>query len=187
MKIFPKFRPGSGQLSGQNAQGVSSLVWAFSKAGSNDSDLFVALASEVTRKLDQFNAQDVANTIYGFAKACCPDPVLFEKLAARAVILMSSEVKTFNAQDLVNTSWGLAKTGSFQNGFWDKVAAHPVLLEDSNNLEVSQVASLAWAFARAGRADKTLFQVGQSFVGSGFHVGSGRGEEMFRAENHVFV
>ena len=88
------------QADGNDMQSLANTVWAITKAGQSDAQLFMALAKVAERSVSNFNTQDLANTAWAFATAGQSDAVLFTALANAA----EQRMDDFDAQSLANTA-----------------------------------------------------------------------------------
>lgn len=87
---------------------LSNIIWAATKLGLNDEDLFSAVAKHVIRHMNHFDSVNLSLTLWGFAKMDMHAPDMFQTARSRIVELLPE----FEPHRICNTVWAFAKTGN---------------------------------------------------------------------------
>mmetsp|Transcript_17316 Transcript_17316/g.48237 ORF Transcript_17316/g.48237 Transcript_17316/m.48237 type:complete len:908 (-) Transcript_17316:176-2899(-) len=148
---------------------LSTIVWTFSKAGLQSAELFDAMANRLTSEGSGFAASfrplDVCHTAWAFSthgyKPHYAD--LYRTLEARAQSLVSgsSNSSPFERRELVMLLWAFAPAAASHLSKASQLMADmtPAVEAVAAQLSPPEVASLLWAYARAGCLTQPLFQV----------------------------
>jgi hypothetical protein len=87
---------------------LSNIIWAATKLGLSDSNLFEAVAKHVVRHISHFDSVNLSLTLWGFAKMNQNAPAMFEASRQRIIELLPE----FEPHRICNTVWAYAKTGN---------------------------------------------------------------------------
>ena len=87
---------------------LSNIIWAATKLGLNDLNLFLAVAKHVIQHMDHFDSVNLSLTLWGFAKMDIHAPEMFNAARPRIVELLPE----FEPHRICNTVWAFAKTGN---------------------------------------------------------------------------
>lgn len=173
VECMPRVRDGStifGHLAGKtipsldkfNAQDMSNTVWAFAKAGTSHSLLFVEVASRILIDDDNdingirsFKPQELSNTMWAYAKAEESHPRLFDAVARH--IISHDDLHAFDPQCVSNTVWAFAKASVPHYPLFRKVANHIDSLDDLVAFEPQHLSNIVWAYARVKISQPYLF------------------------------
>ena len=123
-------------------------------------DLFLSLANESLRKLDQFDARRISNLAYAYAlirfvPVLADGSDLFDHIAMQSIEMRAE----FNAQDVSNMVWAFATVKKRHDELFkamgDQVVGHHDHLRKFKPQELSNT---VWAYAKVGVSHPDLFE-----------------------------
>jgi len=140
------------------SQDLANTAWAFSTAGVEAPALYASIAAKVLENPQSCTPQHLANLAWAFAVSGAEAPFLFEALAEQTLL----KKEAFQPQHLARTLRAISSVQRLDASF----EPHPpgkhalALFESIDHVkwfDARSLASVAWAFSRAGISNLKLF------------------------------
>ena len=140
---------------------LSNVVWSMATLSQGDASLLASVSDRVVadKIKDQLSNQSIANTLWSLAVLDVDDLMLMSSLMET----VASSRRMMNSQDVSTVLWALAPhSGTLQR----EVAWNPFLAgmakdvqAQASDLPVSELVSIAWAFADIVSSPRKAFQL----------------------------
>jgi len=135
------------------AQSLSNLFWSFARLRMMEKIVLEKMADMTLPKIAEFSPQALANTAWSFATMAILGPSGTSVMTAIGEVA-SPTLSGFSFQGLCNLAWSFATVATVGSGFWDGLAkrlSEPEEVLGDADLQLNQVATLAWSFSSIGR------------------------------------